>query len=136
MAFCPKESFAKAAMAGGLAAAGAMVLGESLNSSVSFFGLSMPAPLAVGAAVAGGSLASDVSMPLVSRVTGAYIPYGELGTGTLISGASTALILQRVPGAAPGSWVASSLLGAGSFAVADNITHRMYGEPAMNSCAW
>jgi hypothetical protein len=134
--FCPKQSTLKAALAGGTGIVGAMVLGESINSSVDFFGLNISAPVAVGAAIFAGSMISDVAMPLVGRGASSLVPYGEIGTGTVISGASTALILNRVPNAAPGSWVASTLLGGGSYLLADNVTHRMYGDPQENTCSW
>jgi hypothetical protein len=133
----PPASLTKAALAGFIGGLGSMaLLGESPDVSVNYLGLiTLSAPTAVGASVALGSLATDMLSSTVSR----YVPGGEYAgaiTGLGLSAGTTALILGATPGANVGSWTTSALVGGGSYAVADNLTHRIFRGGAGENVAW
>ena len=125
----------RATASGAIGAVGAMILGESMGTTVNLMGYSMSAPVAVGASTAAGSIATDLlSGYIVNKIPAGQ--YAKLVAGLGISGASTALILNQAPQAKPGGWMVTGALGAGSYALADNITNRMFGYNAETSLGW
>lgn len=123
----------KATTAGLIGGSAALAMGESFNTQVRLGGLTMSAPTAVGVSAAAGSIVNDLvgSWVLQNVPNGQY---ARIATDLAVSGGTTAAVLNFAPQAAPGSVFASAIVGAGSYLLADQITHKVFGPSPGGDC--
>jgi hypothetical protein len=127
------ELATRAALTGGVGAAASLLMGDSMNRSVSLGPVQLPAPLAVGATVAASSVAADLSRQyILPKLPGNAKFAGVEGTimGLGVSGVSTALLLDRMGSNQP--FLTRAALGAGSYAAGDYVHGKMFQSSRWN----
>lgn len=121
------EMATRAAVTGGVGLLGSLVMGDQFSRSVNVGPLALPAPVAVGAAVAASSVAADISRNYVLP----WIPGNEkfatmegtaLGLG--VAGVSSALLMGSTGSAQP--FLYRAAVGAGSYAAGDYIHSKLF----------
>jgi hypothetical protein len=108
-----------------------MIMGDKFSSSVKMGPLSVPAPLAVGAAVAASSVAADVSRNyILPHIPGnekfATIEGTALGLG--VAGAASAYLMGA--SGSPQPILFRAAVGAGSYAAGDYIHGKVFTQAA------
>jgi hypothetical protein len=113
----------KAGLTGVVAAVGAsMLFGESGNSNVA--GISLPTPIVIGAACAGGSWVSDmVSDNIISQIPQSveWAKAESLAIRLGVAGGASALALKFTTGLPNENLIKAAALGAGSKAAGEWI---------------
>lgn len=121
------EIATRAAVTGGVATVGSLLMGDSLSQSVNLGPLSIPAPLGVGASVAASSVAADISRNYILPSLPGNAKYADLeGTalGLGIAGASSAYLLSSIGSRQP--WLIRAAMGAGSYAAGDYVHGKLF----------
>lgn len=125
------EMAVRAGLSGGIAAVGSSLMGESFSTPVNFFGLRVPAPIAVGGAVAGASVTADLAHLYLLPYVPFGAEYGNLGSAALgmgVAGAGTVGIMTLSASGRQVQWLPAAALGAGSYLVGDYAATKFFGQ--------
>ncbi len=118
----------KAAVAGGLGAIGQAALGGT--GEVNFLGRVVSAPVAIGIGCGASSIISDLAQPYASSM---FPTLSDTVVGSGLSAVITAGIVNTIPQAGGNVWIGSAAMGAASYAISDNVTHKVFGNPATDA---
>jgi hypothetical protein len=118
------------AVTSGFVGAGATYAINNQSGYVTMLGKLMSPPVAVGVGCGVASLGTDLISPYTSHLAPGW---SDTAVGTVASGILTAGVMCTVPQSRPSGCFTTGIIGAGSYAVADTVTHSVFGNPTADS---
>lgn len=126
-----KAAVIKACLAAGIAGIGSVVFyDDSMSNMVNLGFMRLPSPVAVGLAVGGSAVATDIAHAyILPHIPGnaKFANIESMALGIAVSGLGTIGVIRFLSGGGGFDWE-SFLLGAGSYVAADYLDSKLFGS--------